>query len=395
MWRYKVQSLKFSPKNGDKVVAIGRIKVYEPNGVYQLEVDILQPQGKGDLRLEYEKLKARLMAEGLFDPSLKKELPSNPRRIGVVTSPTGAVIRDIIKVSRRRNPGIKVILYPVKVQGEGSSQEIAHAIAAFNRVKDKNQQVDLLIVGRGGGSMEDLWAFNEETTVRAVANSSLPVISAVGHQTDNTLCDLAADKRAATPSEAAEMAVADINKILQDVLQKEKRLQDLWAKHLDNFELRLERCIKSWVLENPGRLYAIKEERLNRLLDSWSLKEPRRLYAVKEEKLNRLLQAKVLQEPQIILTGSEQRLDMAMEKMQELMEAKLLKGNYAMEVLAAKLTGLNPLQALSRGYSLSKVDDKVLTTVEQVSWGQEIVTQLADGTVYSVVQDVERKKNGN
>lgn len=391
MWRYRAQYMRYVPQNGDKVVAIGRIRVYERDGVYQLEADILQPQGRGDLMVEYERLKQRLGAEGLFDEARKRPLPPNPRVVGIVTSSAGAAVRDIITVSRRRNPGIKLYLYPVKVQGAGSSEEIAEAISFFN----KEGLAEVLIVGRGGGSIEDLWAFNEETTVRAVAASKIPIISAVGHETDFTLCDFAADKRAATPSQAAEIAVADIDKYLQKLAQLDNRLQSLLLKKLEQYDYRLERCTRSWALEEPQRLYADKEERLQRALSSWALKDPKRLYEVKEGILQRLLNSKALQVPESLFVGKEQRVDSALQKMQEEIKKKLLDKEHSFQLLAARLDGVSPLTILSRGYSVSKVNNKVLNSVEQVNWGEEIVTELADGKVYSVVQEVERVQNGS
>lgn len=368
MWRYRAQNLRYEPKNGDMVVAIGRIRVYERDGVYQIEADILQPQGRGDLMVEYERLKAQLGAEGLFEEARKQALPANPHTVGIVTSPAGAAVRDIITVARRRNPGIKLYLYPVKVQGKGSSEEIAEAISYFNR----NKLAEVLIVGRGGGSIEDLWAFNEETTVRAVANSEIPIISAVGHETDFTLCDFAADRRAATPSQAAEIAVADVEKLVQRVEQLEQRLQLLLHRQLEQRELRLERCTQSWALQEPKRLFQNKEERLQRAMRS-----------------------RMLQEPELIFTAKEQRLDMALQALQQNLKQQYMAKAHSFELLGARLSGLNPLAVLSRGYSMSKVNNKVLTSVEQVAWGEEIVTELADGRIYSVVQQVERAEDGN
>lgn len=206
MFKSSAVRLSFTPQNGEKVVALGSISVYERDGVYQLYVSAMRRQGIGDLMQAYEALKEKLTKEGLFDDSRKKPLPRLPRAIGIITSPSGAAVHDIITVSRRRNKGVKLILYPVKVQGEEAAGEIVHAIDFFQR----NHLADLLIVGRGGGSIEDLWAFNEEPVVRAIAASKIPIISAVGHETDFTLSDFAADARAATPSQAAEFAVIDV-----------------------------------------------------------------------------------------------------------------------------------------------------------------------------------------
>lgn len=206
MFKSSAAHLSFEPQNGEKVVALGSISVYERDGVYQLYVTAMRRQGVGDLMQAYEALKEKLTKEGLFDESRKKPLPRLPRAIGIITSPSGAAVHDIITVSRRRNKGVKLILYPASVQGEEAAGEIVHAIDFFQR----NHLADLLIVGRGGGSIEDLWAFNEEPVVRAIAASEIPIISAVGHETDFTLSDFAADARAATPSQAAEIAVIDV-----------------------------------------------------------------------------------------------------------------------------------------------------------------------------------------
>lgn len=206
MFKSSAAHLSFTPRNGEKVVALGSISVYERDGVYQLYVSAMRRQGIGDLMQAYEALKEKLTKEGLFDESRKKPLPRLPRAIGIITSPSGAAVHDIITVSRRRNKGVKLILYPASVQGEEAAGEIVHAIDFFQR----NHLADLLIVGRGGGSIEDLWAFNEEPVVRAIAASKIPIISAVGHETDFTLSDFAADARAATPSQAAEFAVIDV-----------------------------------------------------------------------------------------------------------------------------------------------------------------------------------------
>lgn len=206
MFKSRAEHLSFTPRNGEKVVALGSLSVYERDGVYQLYVSAMRRQGIGDLMQAYEALKEKLTKEGLFDESRKKPLPRLPRVIGIITSPSGAAVHDIITVSRRRNKGVKLILYPASVQGEEAAGEIVHAIDFFQR----NHLADLLIVGRGGGSIEDLWAFNEEPVVRAIAASKIPIISAVGHETDFTLSDFAADARAATPSQAAEIAVIDV-----------------------------------------------------------------------------------------------------------------------------------------------------------------------------------------
>lgn len=346
MFKRGLTSRNYTPRNGDTVLAVGRVDVFPRDGVYQLYADILIPKGEGNLMQAYEKLKAKLQTEGLFDSCRKRELPVNPKCIGIVTSPIGAAVRDIITVSRRRNPGIKLLLYPVKVQGNEASREIVKAINFFNR----QNLVDVLIVGRGGGSIEDLWAFNEEPTVRAIANSTIPVISAVGHETDFTLSDFAADKRAATPSQAAEMATIDLESYKARVNYLVERGKSLLQGKLENAEYKLQA-----------------------LANSWSLKEPMRIVDVEQE-----------------------RLDKALEDIKVLMDARLKDNDHQFSLMVAKLEGLSPLTILSRGYSVTEKDGHVITSIDDVSWGTEIVTRVGDGIIISVVQETERQDvNGN
>ena len=340
MFRGKAMSMKFDPQNGDTVLAIGGITVFERDGVYQLYTDMLNEQGVGDLMVAYEKLKAKLEAEGLFSSERKQAIPMNPKTVGIITSPVGAAVRDVITVSRRRNRGIKLLLYPVKVQGEGASTEIARAINFFN----KHNLADVLIVGRGGGSIEELWAFNEEQTVRAVASSAIPVISAVGHETDFTLCDFAADVRAATPSQAAELAVADAEGYILQVENLQRRLKHFMQARLEQEEYRLDRASNSWALKDPERLFA----------------------------------------------DGALRTDAAYNKLLTKMDSLLKECAHKFELQAARLDNLSPLSVLARGYSVTQTEDfKVVTSTQQVRWGEELVTTVADGKIVSVVQSVE------
>ena len=411
MFRYKVMDLRFEPKNGDKVIAVGRIQVFERDGTYQLYADLLLQQGAGDLMQQYEQLKAKLAAEGLFDEERKQPLPTNAQRIGIVTSPSGAAVHDIITVSRRRNPGIKLYLYPVLVQGKGAAEEVARAISFFN----EKQLADVLIVGRGGGSMEDLWAFNEEPTVRAVAASRIPIISAVGHETDFTLCDFVADKRAATPSQAAELAAADMSKLAQQSSALSQRLQRAMEWQLHTAEAALNKQKQCRMLQNPHRIYAAQEEELLRLKNSYALQDPTRLYAVQEAKLKSLQNAQVLRnprklyelqeqrlaqatnswalrEPERIFADKMQRLDMAFAQLVNLMQQRKQKAEHSLALSQAKLETISPYAVFKRGYSCT-IDSqkKIISSVEQVKWGDEIITSVKDGQIVSVVQEVERR----
>ena len=342
MFRSRAINLRFQPQNGDTVVAVGRLAVYERDGVYQLYTDLLLQQGVGDLMQAYEKLKQKLERAGLFAPERKQQLPLHPRTVGIITSPAGAAVRDIITVSRRRNQGIKLLLYPVKVQGEGAAAEIAAAIEFFNRKK----LADVLIVGRGGGSIEDLWAFNEEVTVRAVAASKIPVVSAVGHETDFTLCDFAADVRAATPSQAAELVVADVEGYKQRVAYLEQRARSLLSALLTQQQRRLDNLVNSWALRDPERLFA----------------------------------------------DQAQRLDTASRRLREALELHLQQDEHKLALAATRLDSLSPLAVLGRGYSVSqKADYTLVSSVDELKWGDKLLTTVADGVITSVVQQVERR----
>ena len=335
MFKSRARLLRFQPENGMKVVATGEVSVYERDGAYQLYVERLLPVGAGELSVAFEQLKARLAAEGLFNEEHKKPLPPFPRTIGIVTSLSGAVLRDIYRVSKRRDANVRLVLYPTLVQGEGAAAEIAAAIRFFN----EKYPVDLLIVGRGGGSAEDLWAFNEEPVVRAIYDSVIPVISAVGHETDTTLSDYASDVRAATPSQAAELAVPETAALI---------------RRIGECEMRLQKAVKS-------RLY-YERERVERL-GGFFLKRP----------------------PQVLLAERRQRLDMAAEALDHGMRRALLEKQHAFQVAAEKLEMLNPLQVIRRGYSVVEKDGAAVRRVKELAAGDGILVRLADGSFDAVV----------
>lgn len=340
MFRYRAVSLRVLPANGDTVLCVGRLSVYERDGVYQLYVDALLPRGLGTLMQQYEALKARLMKEGLFDEAKKRALPVNPRTVGIITSPAGAAVHDIITVARRRNRGVKLLLFPVKVQGEGAAAEIVRALKFMN----ERHLADVLIVGRGGGSIEDLCAFNEEPVVRAVAASKIPVIASIGHETDFTLTDFAADKRAATPSQAAELAVADT---------------EAYRYRVEELQLRSRKALL-------------------------------RLYQEKELAFARLKEHRVLQDPLTLLELPMERVDRALEKLQRLTVDKVKNSSHDLGLLAARLDAVSPLAVLERGYAVVNGESgKRLHSIRDVRWGEEITARLKDGQVLAVVQEIK------
>lgn len=341
MFRSQAQHLRFQPVNGLSVIASGNIAVYERDGVYQLYVDSLAPEGKGDLALAYEQLKNRLAAEGLFAKERKKALPKFPKKIGVVTSLSGAVLRDIYHVTKRRWPAVQLVLYPVQVQGEFSAKQVALAIEFFNT----KYAVDVMIVGRGGGSMEDLWSFNEEVVVRAIAASKIPIISAVGHETDFSLADFAADVRAATPSQAAELAVPDRDELKRYVVRMQRQLAQMARRELNERRLRLQACQKN----------------------------------------------KLLQRPELLLADRRQRLDNLISNLRRCLDENITVKNHQLSLALEKLSVLNPAKTLQRGFALVEHGGKIVTRVQEVKKGDKLQLTFSDGKVSVVAADVTRK----
>ncbi|MEW6356394.1 MAG: exodeoxyribonuclease VII large subunit [Planctomycetota bacterium] len=338
IWRGVATRLKFKIEDGMAVVACGNIGVYEPRGNYQLVISHIEPKGIGALQLAFEQLKQKLGAEGLFDTERKRPLPAFPRTIGVVTSPDGAAIRDILNILNRRWPRFHLILRPVRVQGEGAAGEIAEGIADLNRLGD----VDVMIVGRGGGSLEDLWAFNEEVVARAIFASEVPVISAVGHEIDFTISDFVADVRAATPSEAAELVAPVLDEI---------------EGALDEYQARLVLALRARAEEMRHRLRAVEQ--------SYALRQPMDMVRRFQQSADDLAQ----------------RLLMSADRFIEAQHDRL-KG------IAGKLESLSPLAVLNRGYSVTSLADAgaILRDAKQVSTGDRIKTRLSKGEFFSRVE---------
>lgn len=342
------QVVKFEIKDGLKVLACGKISLYESRGQYQLYIERLEPKGVGALQLAFLQLKEKLEKEGLFSRDHKKIIPKFPSTVGVVTSPTGAAIRDILNVVNRRFGGTNILLYPVKVQGEGAAEEIAQAIREMNRMG----QVDVMIVGRGGGSLEDLWAFNEEVVAREVFASKVPIISAVGHEIDWTICDLVADLRAPTPSAAAEL-----------VVQNREELQ----KRVENSQVRLRNAMVN-------------------LTEGW------------KGSLERILESYAFRQPAILIQQFSQRIDELLRQLQNYWRSYVSQKGQAFQSLVGKLHALSPLGVLERGYSLNfDSRGKVLKEAGQVKIGDEIKTRLHRGLLHSKVtkvEDREEKRDG-
>ena len=339
------RGLRFELKDGLQILCFGKISVYEARGDYQVYIERIEPKGVGALQLALTQLKEKLAKEGFFDPARKRPIPRFPKTVGVVTSPTGAAIRDILHVVNRRFRGTNVLINPVRVQGEGAAEEIAQAIDEMNQFSD----IDVLIVGRGGGSLEDLWAFNEEIVARAVFRSRIPVISAVGHEIDWTICDLVADLRAATPSAAAELVV-------QNREELEIRLGD--------FAARLKNSVESLMGEKKQTLEALQE--------SYAFRQPLHL-----------------------INQFSQRLDELSRQLQNYLKNLVREKDQTFRGWVARLESLSPLAILGRGYSLT-FDSKgnLLKEAPRIKVGETILTRLFKGQVYSKVEKIEKGEDG-
>lgn len=332
MFKTYTTHLSFMPKDGMKVMVLGSISVFERDGVYQIYAKALKEDGLGNLYEAYEKLKAKLSDEGLFDESHKKKIPYMPKTIGVLTASTGAVIRDIINVATRRNPNVCIKLLPVPVQGQGAASEIANGIKLMNDKK----LADVLIIGRGGGSLEDLWPFNEEIVARAIYDSEIPIISAVGHETDFTIADFVADLRAPTPSAAAELAVQNIDDVKYTLDSYKKRYKNSLKKKLELMKLQYEKCMTKQVFANP--MQKINEQ-----------------YMI---------------------------IDMKVKKIQSLIEIKIKEEKTKFVKEISKLDALSPLKTLSRGYSIVTADNgSIISSIKETNRNQKINIRLNDGSV--------------
>ncbi|MFO1443526.1 exodeoxyribonuclease VII large subunit [Bacillus sp. Bva_UNVM-123] len=378
------RSMKFSPENGMKILIRGDLSVYEPSGQYQIYVKEMQPDGIGDLYLAFEQLKEKLEKEGLFSLQAKKPLPKFPKTIGVVTSPTGAAIRDIITTIKRRYPITKIIIFPALVQGEQAAPSIVKAINMAN----ENKIVDVLIVGRGGGSIEELWAFNEEMVARAIFQSQIPIISAVGHETDFTIADFVADLRAPTPTGAAEMAVPHIDDLIERVLDRQSRIIRATKERVTGQQERLARIQKSYAFRYPQKLYEQKLEQVDKLTEQLERGTMRLLEAKVERSKN--LQKRLLRgNPQEILNRSKEQQEKCDKRLFRAMGNIYSKKEKEFSHLVSTLEALSPLKIMDRGYSLVYSKQKTLIKqTNQVKINDQINVKVSDGSFICEVKEI-------
>lgn len=388
IWGGVYKKLGFDLEEGMKINVVGRIQLYEPSGSYSIIIEKAEPDGVGALAIQFEQLKKKLGEEGLFEERFKQALPQFPKKIGVVTSPSGAVIRDIITTVSRRFPGVEIVLYPTKVQGEGSAAEVADNIHRANTRGD----LDLLIIGRGGGSIEDLWAFNEEVVVRAIFESHIPIISSVGHETDTTLADFVADRRAATPTAAAELATP-VTKLdlLAHLQQQQNRLAAATSNRLTYNRERLAKLSQSVIFRQPERLYDSYLQKLDQL--NLRLKQKIREYYNEEVQRARLLQHR------LEALAPLRQVQIYQERVAQL--ERLLRSNMAVvydhkvaEVkrLSDALLMLDTSRIVARGYAIVKKDEQVLESIEKINKKDQLTILMRDGQIEVEVKDVERKE---
>ena len=388
IWSGIYQKLGFDLEEGMKINVIGRVQVYEPSGSYSIIIEKAEPDGVGALAIQFEQLKKKLTEEGLFQERFKQPLPQFPKRIGVVTSRSGAVIRDIITTVSRRFPGVDILLYPTKVQGDGAAEEIARNIARANLRED----LDVLIIGRGGGSIEDLWAFNEEIVVRAIFESRLPVISSVGHETDVTLADFVADRRAATPTAAAELATPVTKLDLLTHLQnQEKRMATAVQNVLSKKKEALKKCSQSVIFRQPERLYDGYLQRLDQL--QLRLKQSLRT-RISDNK--QLVQARTHQLVQLSPVTKIQRFQDRLTQLDKLLRSQmaLVYDAKVAEVkrLSEALLMLDTSRIVARGYAIVKKEETVVDSVESLKKKDQVTLLMRDGQVELEVKDVKTKE---
>ncbi len=353
MFASNTKNIKFTPQDGMKVLVTGKISVYPASGNYQIYVSDMLEDGVGNLFIAFEQLKKKLESEGLFDQSKKKKIPKIPTRVGVVTAPTGAAIRDITSTIKRRFPICEVVLFPALVQGEGAKESIAKQI---KRADDYN--LDVLIVGRGGGSIEDLWAFNEEIVARAIYDAKTPIISAVGHEVDFTIADFVSDLRAPTPTGAAEIAVPNKSDLENYISQLSIRLNKVMQNEISIKRQKLNELMSRPLFKDPVSIYEAKEQMFSNLLDKlkYSIEN---LYTVKNNKYEKILENIIFKNPYSLIEKSSTKYNL----------------------LLSKLETLNPISTIKRGYTITRIDNKVISSVKNIKKKDKLNIEFSDGKI--------------
>ncbi len=383
MFSSSAKNVNFEPEDGMKVLVSGRVTVYEATGGYQIYVDQMNLDGIGNLYLEYEKLKKMLEGQGLFKEEHKRAIPRFPKKIGIITAPTGAAIRDILSTIKRRYPICETILFPALVQGVGAKESI---VEQLNRAQEFD--LDVIICGRGGGSIEDLWAFNEEIVARAIYNSKIPVISAVGHEIDFTIADFVADLRAPTPTGAAEMAVPNLVDLRTLINQYTIRLNENIKGIINYNNKRIENIKNSYVLKNPLALYEVKEQKLDTYIDRLNNYINNKLseYSVR---LKNIKKSYVLKNPLSSYEVKREKINSLQELLNKQIKSNLEKNKHQYEMMINKLELLNPLSILGKGYSLVTKDDEIVKSTKDLQVEDKICIRMYEGSLKAVVKEID------
>ena len=381
MWRGNNRGQRYRPENGAQVTVRARVSLYEPRGDYQLIVEHMEAAGEGQLKQQFDELKMRLAAEGLFSSAYKQPLPSIVHRVGVITSATGAAIKDILTVLKRRAPQLEVVIYPAMVQGKDAHLQLIDKINLANA----RNEVDVLILGRGGGSLEDLWCFNHELLARAIYASKLPIISAVGHEIDTTISDYVADVRAATPSAAAELVSPNSSELYNQIQQQLNRLANAFKHQLSTKQSTATALEHRLTLCHPRNQLNQQAQRLDELYLALQQAMQQRIYQ-HERHLNNLVPRLMQRSPERKLAQAGHQLQQLQTRLQQSMQQLLRNNQNALALQASRLGSVSPLNVLARGYSITKNEQgKVIKSASQVNQGDALTTELADGVIQSIV----------
>ncbi|WP_026045641.1 exodeoxyribonuclease VII large subunit [Paenisporosarcina sp. TG-14] len=389
MFAAQARNLKFKPESGMNVLLQGDVNVYEGSGQYQLYAQVMQPDGIGELFVAFEQLKEKLAKEGLFHPSRKKQIPKFPQTIGVITASTGAAIRDIVTTLSRRYPLAEVIIFPTLVQGIGAAPSIVKALKRANAYSE----LDVCIVGRGGGSIEDLWAFNEEIVAREIANSSVPIISAIGHETDTTIADFVSDLRAPTPTAAAELAVPNQLELLQHVTNRKSQILSIVSATLSQERKRLTRVKSAYPLAYPDRLYRPFVEKLTRATEQLE-KSGRTLLQQKQQRLDQQTMRLTLQNPQKSVQQHLKDIDVYQQRLHVATQKNIQAKGRSFSALIQLLEALNPLKIMDRGYSITYQNDQVVKSIEELDLKKQLHIKLPDGVVLASIDSITKHTKG-
>ena len=389
MFAAQAKHLKFRPESGMNILLQGDVNVYEGSGQYQLYAQTMQPDGIGELFIAFEQLKEKLAKEGLFHPSRKKQIPKYPQTIGVITATTGAAIRDIVTTLSRRYPLAEVIIFPAVVQGASAAPSIVKALKKANAYPN----LDVCIVGRGGGSIEDLWAFNEEIVAREIANSSVAIISAVGHETDTTIADFVSDLRAPTPTAAAELAVPNQLELLERVTNRKSQIVSIITATLSQERKRLSRVMSAYPLAYPERLYRPFVENLTRVTEQLE-KSGRTLVNQKQQLLTQQTMRLTLQNPQRLVHQHQKGVQDLDQRMRVAAQKGLQAKGRSFSNIIQLLEALNPLKIMDRGYSLTYQNDQVVKSIEDIDSTKSLHIKLQDGVVIASIDSIIKQSKG-